>query len=159
MKPERIPSHVRRRAENEDVREVVRQDDQHNVERDFEQAPLVRQIDEKAEDRVRPRVLVVHAHMRQVDAGECEQDCGHGDGACHEILGQELCVCGYRGGIGRARCATVPSRTGRWHAARGARTPAARASGPSDRAELMTIEIANESGVSVDEPALAALAR
>ena len=33
------------------------------------------------------------------------------------------------------------------------------ASGPSDRAGRMSIEIRNESGVSVDEPALAALAR
>src|SRR5690348_17613867 len=31
--------------------------------------------------------------------------------------------------------------------------------GPSDRAGHMSIEIRNESGVSVDEPALAALAR
>ena len=33
------------------------------------------------------------------------------------------------------------------------------ASGPSDQARRMSIEIRNESGVSVDEPALAALAR
>ncbi len=37
--------------------------------------------------------------------------------------------------------------------------PGAPASGPSDRAGRMSIEIRNESGVSVDEPALAALAR
>jgi probable rRNA maturation factor len=37
--------------------------------------------------------------------------------------------------------------------------PGDHASGPSDRAGRMSVEIRNESGVSVDEPALAALAR
>lgn len=37
--------------------------------------------------------------------------------------------------------------------------PGVPASGPSDLAERMSVEIRNESGVSVDEPALAALAR
>src|SRR5215469_7106011 len=53
----------------------------------------------------------------------------------------------------------VTSGAGRWTVGRGARTPVAPASGPSDRDGLMSIEIANESGMSVDEHALAALAR
>src|SRR5579859_5217595 len=59
----------------------------------------------------------------------------------------------------RGRCATAPSGAGRWIAGPGGTAPAARASGPSDRDPLMSIEIANESGIDVDEPALAALAR
>src|SRR5215469_2817997 len=59
----------------------------------------------------------------------------------------------------RGRYGTVASAAGRWTVGRGGRTPAVPASGPSDRGGLMSIEIANESGMSVDEPALAALAR
>src|SRR6516225_6322534 len=58
-----------------------------------------------------------------------------------------------------ARCGAAPSGAGQPSAARGGRTPAARASGLSSAGAPMSIEIANESGFAVDEPALAALAR
>src|SRR5579859_823605 len=58
-----------------------------------------------------------------------------------------------------ARCGTAASGAGLPSAATVGRATGDRASGPSDRAGHMSIEIRNESGFSVDEAALAALAR